>query len=49
MTSSVGEPVGDFYVHVINESNGRESELFPSGHFLRTAQKPSVIHFYDGG
>ena len=48
-TAVAADPVGDFYVYMIEGRHEQESQMLPSGHFLRTANKPSVIHFYNGG
>jgi hypothetical protein len=45
-----GEPVGDFYVHLVDPAGGTVgSTLISSTKLLTTEGKPSVIHFYDGG
>lgn len=42
------DPVGEFYVHLLK---GQEvsADMVSSTHLFRTAEKPTVIHFYDGG
>ena len=50
VTAMAGEPVGDFYVHLLK---GQEisKEMTSSQKLLRLSNgnRPSVIHFYDGG
>jgi hypothetical protein len=44
-----GEPVGDFYVNLVDPGGAVSSMLVSSTKLLTTEGKPSVIHFYDGG
>lgn len=45
-----GEPVGDFYVHLLQRQEVSK-EMTSSTNLLRLSNgnRPSVIHFYDGG
>ena len=51
--ASSKEPVGDFYVHVLNRGAGlvpnTRPQLVSSTKLLTQEGKPTVIHFYDGG
>ena len=51
--ASSKEPVGDFYVHVLNRGAGlapnTRPQLVSSTKLLTQQGKPTVIHFYDGG
>lgn len=49
-TAMAGEPVGDFYVHLL-VGQVVSKELTSSQKLLRLSNgnRPSVIHFYDGG
>ena len=42
-----GEPVGDFYVHIVQGQSVDTDKLVTSTKLLKG--QPSVIHFYDGG
>ena len=50
--SSLREPVGDFYVHLVrgNSPEDIDADLTPSNAILKNkGGKPTVISFYDGG
>jgi len=44
----MGEPVGDFYVHLVKDG-AISKTLTSSTKLLALGQRPTVIHFYDGG
>jgi len=51
----MAEPVGDFYVHVLNHREAADGpkqeakQMVSSTKLLTQNGAPTVIHFYDGG
>jgi len=45
---SGSEPIGDFYVHLVDGANVAQT-LTSSTKLLTSQNVPTVIHFYDGG